>query len=468
MSEVINKQETAAQREERSSEKMGTMPVGKLLFSMAAPMVIAMIVQALYNVVDSIFVAQISENALTAVSLAFPMQMLIIAVSTGIGVGTNAALSRSLGEGDAKRAGRIALNGLFLSLIGCMIFLVFGIFGAGPFMSAQKPANASPADIAEIVSGGTQYLSICAICSFCIYFEIAFERLLQATGRTVETLISQGSGAVVNIILDPIMIFTLDMGVAGAAVATVLGQFVACIIALVFNLKRNKELEFNFKGFRPEWKIVQVILAIGVPSILMQAIGSLMNICMNQILLSFTATAAAVFGVYYKLQSMIFMPIFGLNNGMVPIVSYNYGARNRERIIKTIKLAMIYAVSMMMLGIALMQTIPDKMLLLFDASENMLGIGVPALRTLSISFVFAGFCIVTSSVCQALGNGIYSIMISFFRQLVVLLPVAYLMSLSNNVNLVWWSFPIAEIASMTCSVVFLLRINKRVLRPLSV
>lgn len=455
MSEVVRQNGSSAAEGQNSSDKMGTMPVGKLLLSMALPMIIAMMVQALYNVVDSIFVSRISENALTAVSLVFPLQMLMIAVSTGLGVGMNAAISRSLGERNPKRAGQIALNGLFLSLLGCVAFLFVGIFFARPFMERQT-------DIAEIVDGGTQYLTICAVCSFCVFFEIAFERLLQATGRTLDTLISQGTGAIINIILDPIMIFGMGMGVAGAAAATVIGEFVACIVALAFNLRKNKELHFNFRGFRPQWEILRVILVVGVPSILMQAIGSVMSFGMNQILLTFSSTAAAVFGVYFKLQSMVFMPIFGLNNGMVPIIAYNYGAQRRDRMVQTIKLSVICAVGMMLLGLALMQIIPDKMLLLFDASENMLGIGVPALRTLSISFLFAGFCIVVSSVCQALGNGVYSMLVSFIRQLVVLLPVAYLLSLSRNVALVWWSFPIAEVAAVVCCAFFLKRLNRTV------
>lgn len=456
-------QENRPKSPQNNSDKLGTMPVGKLLFNMALPMIIAMIIQALYNIVDSIYVAQISENALTAVSLAFPMQTLMIAVSTGLGVGINSSLSRSLGEGNPKRAGHIALNGLFLIVIGILIFTLIGLFGSGFFMSSQT-------DIEEIVSGGTIYLTICmGLCCF-QFLEITFERLLQATGRTLDTMISQGVGAIINIIFDPILIFGYlgfpKMGIAGAAAATVFGQFVACVMAIIFNLTRNHELHLSFRGFRPQWGICRIILAVGVPSILMQAIGSVMSFGMNQILLSFVSTAAAVFGVYYKLQSIIFMPVFGLNNGMVPIIAYNYGARKKDRMVKTIKLSVICAVAMMLLGLVIMQLIPDKMLLLFDAKENMLAIGVPALKILSISFLFAGFCIVISSVFQALGNGIYSMLISFIRQVVVLLPVAYLLSLSGNVNLVWWSFPIAEVASVICCLFFLARINQKIFKPM--
>ncbi len=458
-----NPSEVTQQPSQGGSDKLGTMPVGQLLFRMALPMIIAMIIQALYNVVDSIYVAKISENALTAVSLAFPMQTLMIAVSTGLGVGINSALSRSLGERKPVRAGHIALNGLFLILISVAAFTVAGIFGAGPFMAGQT-------DIEEIVSGGTTYLSICMVLCCFLFFEITFERLLQATGRTLDTMISQGVGAVINIIFDPILIFGKygfpEMGIAGAAAATVFGQCIACILALVFNLVRNRELQLSFRGFRPNGEILKVILAIGVPSILMQAIGSVMSFGMNQILLSFASTAAAVFGVYFKLQSMVFMPVFGLNNGMVPIIAYNYGARNKRRMIQTIKLSALCAVVMMLVGLTLMQLFPDTMLLLFDADENMLGIGVPALRILSISFLFAGFCIVISSVFQALGNGVYSMIVSFIRQVIVLLPVAYLMSLTGSVHLVWWAFPIAEIASVVCCLIFLFKINRGILQPM--
>ena len=458
-------QENTPKSTGNNSDKLGIMPVGKLLFNMALPMVIAMMIQALYNIVDSIYVAQISENALTAVSLAFPMQMLMIAVSTGLGVGINSSVSRSLGEGNPKRAGHIALNGLFLIVIGIAAFTLVGIFGSGFFMTSQT-------DIEEIVSGGTIYLTICmGLCCF-QFLEITFERLLQATGRTLDTMISQGIGAIINIIFDPILIFGYfgfpAMGIAGAAAATVFGQFVACIVAIVFNLTRNHELHLSFRGFRPQWNICRIILAIGIPSVLMQAISSVMSFGMNQILLSFVSTAAAVFGVYFKLQSIIFMPVFGLNNGMVPIIAYNYGARKKDRMIKTIKLSVICAVGMMLLGLLIMQVIPDKMLLLFDATENMLAIGVPALRTLSISFLFAGFCIVISSVFQALGNGVYSMLISFVRQVIVLLPVAYLLSLSGNIDLVWWSFPIAEVASMLCCLLFLARVNRKIFKPMDV
>ncbi len=450
-------------RAAQGSSRMGTTPVGRLLFSMAAPMIVAMLIQALYNIVDSIYVSQISENALTAVSLAFPMQTLMIAVSTGLGVGINSSLSRSLGEGRRERAGHIALNGIFLIFIGVVVFTLVGLLGANLFMRSQT-------DIVEIIESGTTYLTICmGLCAF-QFFEITFERLLQATGRTMDTMISQGVGAILNIIFDPILIqgkfFFPKMGIAGAAAATVFGQAVACLLALVFNLTRNKEIHLSLRGFRPSWTVIRIILSVGVPSILMQAIGSVMSFGMNQILLSFVSTAAAVFGVYFKLQSIVFMPIFGLNNGMVPIIAYNYGARKKDRMLKTMRLAALSATALMLLGLTLMQLIPDKMLLLFEADENMLGIGVPALRTMSVSFIFAGFCIVISSVFQALGNGVYSLFISFVRQVIVLLPVAWLMARSGRLELVWWAFPIAEIASVACCLLLFARLNRKILRPM--
>lgn len=456
----MNQEQT---KKANASDRMGTTPVGRLLFSMATPMIISMMVQALYNIVDSIYVSQISENALTAVSLAFPMQMLMIAVSTGTGVGVNAALSRSLGEGNREYAGKVARNGVFLIACAVVVFTAVGLLGSNLFMRTQT-------DIVEIVDGGTTYLTICmGLCVF-LFFQVTFEKLLQSTGRTLFTMVSQGTGAILNIIFDPILIrglwFFPEMGVAGAAAATVFGQAVGCTLGVVFNLKFNKEIDLNFRRFKPEGAVLRTILTVGVPSILLQAIGSVMNFGMNQILLSFVSTAAAVFGVYFKLQSIIFMPIFGLNNGMVPIIAYNYGARNKPRLLKTAKLATISAVALMMIGLTLLQTIPDKLLLLFQADENMLTIGVPALRTISLSFVFAGIIIVVSSVFQALGNGVYSLIISFVRQVIVLLPAAWLLSLTGELSLVWWSFPIAEVVTIACTLILMARVNRKILRPM--
>lgn len=446
-----------------ASDKMGTMPMNSLLLSMAFPMMISMLVQALYNIVDSVFVSMLNENALTAVSLAFPIQSLMIAVGAGTGVGINAILSRSLGEKEQESANKAAENGIFLAAVSYLVFLVLGLAIVRPFYLSQ---TSDP----QIVEYGVSYLSIVCAFSFGMFFQMTAEKLLQSTGRTFYTMITQGVGAVLNIIFDPIMIFGLfgfpAMGVAGAAAATVFGQIVAAILAIFFNVKINKDIQISFRGFRPDGKMIARIYSVGVPSIIMQAIGSLMTYGMNLILIQFTSTATAVFGVYYKVQSFVFMPVFGLNNGMVPIIAYNYGAGNRSRVKKVTKLSVMYAVAIMLIGLAVFQIIPDKLLGLFNASENMLSIGVPALRTISLSFLFAGFCIVIGSLFQALGNGVYSLCVSAARQLVVLLPVAYLLSLTGNVDNVWFAFPIAEVMSLCVTLFFYRRINKKIINKI--
>lgn len=441
--------------------KMGYMPVAKLVTTMSLPMIISMLVQALYNVVDSMFVSRVSENALTAVSLAFPAQNLMIAVATGTAVGVNALLSKSLGEKDNKKANLIAENGVFLSLVGFLIFLIFGLFGTGIFFRSQT-------DIKEIIDYGSDYLTVCCCFSFGVFGQIMFERLMQATGRTFYTLITQGVGAVVNIILDPIFIFgkfgVPRMEAKGAAVATVIGQIVACILAIILNKFKNPDVTLKLKEFKPNMKIIGKIYAIGVPSIIMVAIGSIMTYSINKILIGFTATAAAVFGVFFKLQSFVFMPVFGLNNGVIPIVAYNYGAKKRKRVLKTIKVAIVFAVSFMLVGFALMQIIPDKLLGIFNASEEMLDIGITALKTISFSFIAAGFSIVMSSTFQAFGKGIYSMLISFARQIVVLIPTAYLLSKTGVLANIWWAFPIAEIMSVLVASVLFVVLYKKVIK----
>lgn len=419
--------------ENTQENKMGAMPVNRLLISMSLPMMISMLVQALYNIIDSIFVSRINENALTAVSLAFPLQSLMIAFGVGTGVGINALLSRALGEKDSEKVNKAAVNGIFLDGVNFVIFLLIGLFAATPFYLSQTGD-------AEIFSYGKQYLSIVCCCSLGMFTQFVFERLLQSTGKTFYTMLTQGMGALINIILDPIFIFGYfglpAMGVAGAAIATVIGQTVAGIAAVAVNLKKNTEIKLQFRGFRPDMAIIGEIYKVGVPSIIMQSIGSLMTYGMNQILLAFTSTAATVFGVYFKLQSFVFMPIFGLNNGMVPIVAYNFGARNKERLTRTVKLSMVYAVCLMAAGFLVFQIFPAQLFAMFDASETMLAIGVPALRIISLSFVLAGVGIVSGSVFQALGNGVYSLIVSVARQLLVLLPVAFLLSLTGNLNAV--------------------------------
>ena len=454
---------TKEEKVDISENKMGVMPVNKLLISMSLPMMVSMLVQALYNIVDSIFVARISENALTAVSLAFPMQTLMIALGGGTGVGVNALLSRALGEKDYKRVNQAASNGVFLALISYIIFLIVGIFVVKPFYYSQTKDT-------EIVAFGIQYLTIVCICSMGMYTQFIFERLLQSTGKTMLSMITQMTGAVINIILDPILIFGLlgfpKMGVAGAAIATVIGQIAAGILAIILNQKYNHEVRLNFRRFRPSAGIIKKIYIVGIPSIIMQSIGSIMVYGMNRILIAFSSTATAVFGAYYKLQSFIFMPIFGLNNGLVPIIAYNYGAGKKDRLTKSIKLAIIYAVGIMAVGVLIFQMIPDKLFLLFDASEHMLSMGVPALRIISLSFILAGFCIVGSSAFQALGKAFYSMITSICRQLLVLLPVAFLLSKLGNVNYVWWAFPIAELMSLTLTTVFLIHVNKTIIRKM--
>ncbi|MCD7776996.1 MAG: MATE family efflux transporter [Clostridiales bacterium] len=442
--------------------KMGTMSINKLLLSMSVPMMISMLVQALYNVVDSMFVSRISENALTAVSLAFPAQNLMIAVASGTGVGVNALLSKSLGSKKFKTANDTASTAVFLWLANFIVFALLGILFSRLFFAIQT-------DVGEIIDYGHSYLSICMICSLGMFGQVAFERLLQSTGKSFYSMITQSVGAVINIILDPIYIFGLfgvpKMGIAGAAIATVTGQTVACILAIYFNIRVNKEIHFSLKGFRPQAKIISGIYSVGVPSILMIAISSLMTFGMNKILIAFSTTATAVFGVYYKLQSFAFMPVFGLNNGMVPIVAYNYGAEKPDRITKTLKLSICYAVLIMLISFGIFHIFATDLLSVFNASENMLEIGIPALRIISISFLFAGYCVVVSSVFQALGHGFFSLVVSVLRQLIVLLPSAYILS-KFSLNSVWFSFPISEFASLVVCTVFLRYVYKHDINPL--
>ena len=439
----------------RQENKMGVMPIPKLLITMSLPMIASMLVQALYNIVDSMFVAQLNENALTAVSLAFPIQNLMIAVAAGTGVGINALLSRSLGEKQFDTANTIARNGIILGVLSSLVFAIAGIFGSRLFFEIQT-------EDAQIIEYGTQYMSVITIASIGIFMQITFERLMQSTGKTIFNMITQGLGAIINIILDPILIFGWfglpAMGVTGAAVATVIGQIIAAMLGIFFNWKYNKEIHVSFKGFRPCGKTIGNIYKIGVPSIIMQSIGSLTTFGMNNILLMFSSTAATVFGVYFKLQSFIFMPVFGLTNGMIPIIAYNYGARNKKRIYQTFKLSVIMSVSIMAVGVVIFQTIPGMLLGLFEASDHMLAIGVPALRIISLSFIFAGFCIICSASFQALGNGVYSMLMSFARQIVIILPVAFIFAKTLGLNAVWFSYPIAELVSVVMCVFMLKRI----------
>lgn len=437
-----------------NENKMGVMPEGRLLVNMSLPMMISMLVQAMYNIVDSIFVSRISEDALTAVSLAFPLQSLMIAIAAGTGVGVNALISRALGEKKPERVDAVAVNGLFVYALSYVAVALLGLFLVKPFYRMQTGAGQE-----AILELGVEYLTIVMVFSFGIFAQFIFERMLQATGRTFYTMISQSIGAVINIVLDPILIFGLagmpKLGIAGAAVATVIGQIVAGVVAFVFNARKNTDVHLHFAGFRPDGAIIADIYKIGVPSIVMQSIGSVMTTGMNLILMGLSSTAAAVFGVYFKLQSFFFMPIFGLNNGLIPIVAFNYGARNRKRMINTMKYGYMIAAFFMLIGIAGFVLIPDKLLLLFEASEEMLAIGVPALRIISIHFLIAWFCIVTGTLFQAVGNAMYSLYVSVARQLVVLLPAAYILAKLGGLAAIWWCFPIAELMSLLISVICL-------------
>ena len=443
--------------------KMGVMPVGKLLANMALPMILSMLVQALYNVVDSIYVSQISESAVTALSLAFPVQNLQIGFAVGIGVGVNSLLSKSLGEKNQEAANLTAGNGMVLMFIVTAAFMLFGMFGVRPYYEMQST-------VAETVEGGIVYSRICCLMTLGIFMEILGERLLQATGRTVHTMITQSTGAIINIILDPILIHGWlgmpAMGIAGATWATVIGQWVAALLALYFNEKHNPEVQFGRRYAKLNGNIVKQIMTVGVPSIIMNGIGSVMNFGMNQILQGFTETATSVFGIYFKLQSFFFMPLFGINGATISIIAYNYGARKPERITKTLKIAVGAALVLMTCGFLVFQFLPDLLLGMFNPSDTFLEIGRAALRTISWSFPVAAICISLGASFQALGNGMYSTITSLCRQLLVLLPVAYLLSLTGDVKLVWLAYPIAEVVSGLTTGFFFRRIYRQKIKPM--
>lgn len=443
--------------------KMGTMGENKLLLSISIPMMFSMMIQALYNVVDSIFVGQISENALTAVSLTFPIQVFMIAVSVGTGIGINALLSRNLGENDLETASKCANVGVFLNLVSSLLFTLIGLLFSRMFFEMQV-------NIPEIVDYGRDYMFYNCVFSLGCFGQVVYSRLLQSTGKTFYSMIIQLVGAVINIILDPILIFGLfgfpAMGVKGAAIATVIGQFVAMFLGLYLNLRYNREIKLSWRLMKPDWFMVKRIYAIAIPSIVMQTTASIMSFAFNAILLSFTETAVAVFGVYYKVQSFFFMPVFGLNNGIVSIIAYNYGAQKPDRIVKTTKLSLIYAMSILALGFLSFQFFPQAMLGLFNSSEDMLAIGIVAFRLISPFFLMAGFVIVCTSVLQAVGWGFSSMLISLVRQLVVLVPLGYLFSLTGNLPLVWLAFPCAEFVAVILAVINFSRLKKQIILPM--
>ena len=443
--------------------KMGTWPIGKLLINMALPLVISMLVQALYNVVDSIYVSRISESAVTALGLAFPVQNLLIGCATGVGVGVNSLLSKSLGERNHERANRSAGNGILLSVLFAAAFLIFGLFFAKPFFVTQST-------VTETVEGGSIYLAIVTIGSIGIFVEILYERLLQASGNAFLSMITQTTGAVLNIILDPILIFGWfglpEMGIAGAALATVIGQWVAALLAIFLNQKFNKALELHRHHILPDSYVIRMIMNVGIPSIIMVGIGSVMNFGINKILQGFSETATGVFSIYFKLQSFFFMPLFGINNAVISIVAFNYGARKPERMMKTVKMASIAGLTIMLVGLAAFQLLPELLLGIFEPSPAFMHMGVEALRTISWCFPVAAVCIILGSTFQALGTGIYSTLVSLGRQLVILLPAAYLLSLSGVVTRVWWAWPIAESMGLTMTVLFFLRNYRQRIKPL--
>ena len=446
--------------------KLGVMPVNKLIWNMSLPIIASMLVQALYNIVDSIFVAMISEQALTAVSLAFPAQQLIVSLASGTAVGINALLGHALGAGNRKRANEVACNGLFLAVASSLVCLILVSLFSNTFFSAQTKVQ-------EIIDMGNDYLRIVGCLSMGIFIQITFERILQGTGRSILSMITQGVGAIINIILDPIFIFVLDLGVAGAAWATVIGQVCGAILAVFLNHHYNKDIHLNFRGFRPNGHIIGGIYAIGLPSVVMMAIGSVMTFLMNKILITYheaKETAATAFGIYFKLSSFIFMPIFGLNNGSVSILAYNFGARKRLRMTECIKRVCLYALCIMTFGTIIFQTIPHTLLRLFDATDTMLAVGTPALRIISLSFPIAAFCIALGGAFQATGKSVYSMIVSFIRQLIVLIPAAFVLALlgqrTDNSNLVWWSYPIAEVVALAITLAYYLRLNRRLLSKL--
>ena len=446
--------------------KLGVMPISKLIWNMSLPIIASMLVQALYNIVDSVFVSRVSEQALTAVSLAFPAQNLMIGLATGTAVGVNALMGRALGAGQRERADKVANHGILLALVGFVISALLGATCSDLFFRSQT-------QIENIIRMGNDYLRVVTIGSLGMFCQIMYERLLQGTGRSILSMYTQGLGAIINIILDPIFIFTLNMGVTGAAVATITGQFCGCALAIYFNHKKNTDITLSIKGFRPDFRLIGEIYAIGLPSVIMIAIGSVMTFLMNKILITYHAaheTAATAFGAYFKLNSFIFMPVFGMNNGVVPIVAYNYGARNRKRMVETIKRGALYASIIMVFGTVLFWVIPGPLLKIFDATDTMLSVGIPALRIISISFCMAGACIALGASFQALGRSLYSMITSIVRQLVFLIPIAYVLARYGtsvgNSDLVWWSYPIAEVFSLTLTLFFFRHLYKTVIAQL--
>ncbi len=461
--ETENSKLEASQGQEGVNEKehinkMGVMPIKKLLLEMAWPAILSMTINALYNIVDSVFVAQISEDALTAVSIVNPIQMLIIALSVGSGVGINSLIARRLGARNQEAADQAASTGLRIGVLNYLVFLIVGVCFTGMFVSGYAEKGTF------IYEEACKYMAIVTIGSFFINVQVVFEKILQSTGNMIAPMFCSLTGAIVNIVLDPILIFGLlgapELGVAGAAIATVIGQVCGMIMGATIIFRGEHLVSIKIKGFKVDWKVVADIYKVGLPSIVMQSIGSFMIILYNMILVAYSTTAVAVLGVYFKIQSFVFMPVFGLNQGAMPIMGYNYGARDRDRLMLAYKEALKVAVIVMTLGTILFQLLPTQLLMLFDASDEMLTIGVPALRIISICFIPAAFGIINGTLFQGTGHGVYSLMCSLIRQLIGILPLAYILIRIGGVTLSWASFPLAEVIGLTYSALMLRKLYR--------
>lgn len=452
------------QQETKQSEIMGKLPENKLLLKLALPMILSMLLSALYNVVDSIFVGKISQDALTAVSLAFPMQNLIIALGVGVGVGANALISRALGEKKYKDANRYATNSIFIIAIIYVIFALVAGSLSRSFISWQTTSQ-------PVIEYGTEYLQICCYASAGLFFSLVFEKILCSTGKTTYAMISQLVGAVVNIILDPILIFGLiglpALGVKGAAIATVVGGGCSALTGFLMAKYKNKDVSISFKKFRPHGKTIGEIFRIGLPTTVLNAVGSVMTFSVNIILQKLHESAVTVFGIYFKIQSLVFMPLFGLTNAMVPIVAYNYGAGSKKRIMKTVKLSIMYATIFMIFATVIAECFPRQILALFSATPDMYEIGVPAIRILFSTYILVGVNVCILSICQALGKSVISMICSLLRQLIVLIPAAYLLAHFFGLPTVWFSFTIADFFSTAIALFFGILIYKKYIKPLS-
>lgn len=444
--------------------KMGVMEIKKLIMTMSLPIMISMLVQALYNIVDSMFVARVSDNALAAVSLCYPIQMIIVAVACGTAVGLNALLSRYLGQKKPKEANQVALHGILLAIVNWLIFAIIGIFFSEAFLRLFSTDQ-------EIVAMGISYMKICTIFSFGVFMQITYERIMQSTGNTVYNMIIQGVGALVNIMLDPIFIFGMlglpAMGVTGAAIATVIGQIVAMLLGIIITQTKIKEVQIHLREFHLELRMIKDMYRIAIPAILMQSIMSFMTVFMNMILVTFSELAVSAFSIYFKLQQFVFMAVNGMNNALIPIISYNFGAKKKQRILDSIHFSLIVACVIMIAGTIIFQCFPQQLMYLFDENEEMMNIGVPALRIISLSFIFAGISLVLSAVFQSVDHANKSLMITLLRQMVLLLPIVYLLANQFGLNALWWAFPITEAAVSILAYIYLKIVKAKTIMKIS-